>query len=140
MDRDQDQELNSLDKTIMPEEIDDSSHNEPETWYKLVGKVDPEEIEERSSQSEDEQILSYGQSLTVEYLSEITNPKSRRKYIRSPTTTPAPKNSAIKVKAQSIIQTHRHLNTSSSRERPPRPSTRLQYHTRRTQIHQSRKS
>ena len=57
----QDQELRPLNnKTIMAQKVEEISHNEPETWYKIVRKVDAEEPGEPSSQSEDEPNLSHG--------------------------------------------------------------------------------
>ena len=58
----QDQELRPLNKTVMAPKMEEISHNEPETWYKIVRKVDAEELGEPLSHSEDEPNLSHGKT------------------------------------------------------------------------------
>ena len=58
----QDQELRPLNKTVMAQKVEEISHNEPETWYKIVRKVDAEEFGEPSSNSGDELNLSHGKT------------------------------------------------------------------------------
>ena len=59
----QTQELHSLDKPTMAGAYDESSHNEPETWYKIVRTVGAEGTIEPSLLSEDEPDLSIGRNL-----------------------------------------------------------------------------
>ena len=58
----QDQELRPLNKIVMAQKVEEISHNEPETWYKIVRKIDAEELGELSSHSEDEPNLSHGKT------------------------------------------------------------------------------
>lgn len=58
----QDQELRPLNKTVMAQQLEENNHNEPETWYKIVKKMDAEELGEPSSHSEDEPNLSHGKT------------------------------------------------------------------------------
>ena len=54
------QELSPLNKTDMAHKVEEISHNEAETWYKIVSKADAEVLGEPSSHSEDERNLSHG--------------------------------------------------------------------------------
>ena len=56
----QDQELRPLNQTVMAQQVQEISHDEPETWYKIVRKMDAEELREPSSQ--DEPNLSHGKT------------------------------------------------------------------------------
>ena len=60
----QEQELKSLDKTIMADVFHESSNSEPETWYKIVTKDVSEAAGDLLSHSEDEQNLSPSTNLT----------------------------------------------------------------------------
>ena len=51
-----------LDKSNMPDDFNESSHNEPETWYKIVRSVAAEEGVDLSSHSGDELDLSHGEN------------------------------------------------------------------------------
>ena len=46
----------------MAHKVEESSHNEPEEWYKIIRKAGDEELKELSSHSEDEPNLSHGKS------------------------------------------------------------------------------
>ena len=58
----QDQELRQLDRKVMAQRVEESRHNEPEEWYKIVRKAGDEELRELSSHSEDEPNLSRGKT------------------------------------------------------------------------------
>ena len=58
----QDQELRPLNKIVMAQKVEEIGHNEPEMWYKIVRKIDAEELGEPSSHSEDEPNLSHGKT------------------------------------------------------------------------------
>ena len=55
-----DQELNSLNKSVMADKTASNNINEPEAWYKVVQKDNAGEVVESLSHSEDELSLSHG--------------------------------------------------------------------------------
>lgn len=57
---DQNQELRSLDKSIMAAQFDESSKNEPEMWYKIVPNTGAGETAESPLHNEDEPNMSRG--------------------------------------------------------------------------------
>lgn len=60
----QEQELKSLDKTIKVVRFDESSHNEPEKWCKVVDNAGTEEVAEILSHNKDELNLSHGRTIS----------------------------------------------------------------------------
>lgn len=59
----QNRELRSLNKSMMAAKLDESSKNEPETWYKVVLRTGTEDAAESLSHSEDELNMSHGRCL-----------------------------------------------------------------------------
>lgn len=68
----QDQELQTLDNSMMAAKLEESGSNEPETWYKDVLNAGGQEFAESLSHSEDELSTSHGRCLatpTLDYKS-----------------------------------------------------------------------
>ena len=60
MTMEQSEELQPLDKSMMPAKLDEGSRHEPDTWYKVALSTGAEEAAELSSPSEDELNISRG--------------------------------------------------------------------------------